>query len=165
MHIRVLGPLPKRLPLEIEQNAHATEQGDQRRVRHDRLDIAGLDDPRGQELGVAIAPDVLVDGDGDEETAGHGLVAVDGVGRDDGRERRDLDPGTGVADDDDGGPWPVVLVAEGDDEVAQDADHDVRDHGRETHFGLADAVVADRGAHGDPVRKRASGHEADGGTG
>lgn len=69
----------------------------------------------------------LVHGDADKQAARDGLVAVDGVGAGNARQRRDLDAGARVADDDNGLPGPAVLVADGHDDVAQDHDQDVGD--------------------------------------
>ena len=102
MNATLRRPLPKHLALPPEQHAKRTPQKDETHVRHDGRQIPARHDPRRDELAEAVAPHVLVDGDGDEDAARDGLVAVDGVGRGDGGQRGDLDAGAGEADDDDG---------------------------------------------------------------
>lgn len=84
MHGRVAGPSSERLSLVVEQDAEETPQQHQRAVCHDWWDKSSFFDPRGNELGEAVAPDVLVDGDGNEEGASDGFVRVYGVGGYDG---------------------------------------------------------------------------------
>ena len=144
-------PAPHFLSPLQEQQTRRTEQERQAHVRHDRWQEPGLLDPRADELGETVAPEVLVDGDGDEDGTGDGFVAVDGVGADDGGDGSDLDSGAGEADDDDGFPGPFVLVAEGHDEIAEEHDEDVGEEGGETHLRFTDAAVAFGGAHRDPV--------------
>jgi len=140
--LAILGPLPEGLAAEPEQHAEQAPQRDERHVGHDGWDVAGLDGPGGDELAEAVAPDVLVDGDGDEDGAGDGLVAVDGVGGGDGGESGDLDTGAGVTDDDNHLPVPCMLIAKGDDEVADYHDNDIWYHGKQSHFRFADPSVA-----------------------
>ena len=143
MHRAIPRPPPKRLPAEIKQDAEETPQQDQGHIRHDRRHKARLNHPRSNELRESVPPHVLVDGDGDHQGAGDGLVGVDGVGGRHGGERGDLDAGGGVADDDDGFPGPsffgvsavfslmsvfgnlLLLVTEGSDEVAEKHEADV----------------------------------------
>ena len=73
-------PLPERLAVIPENNGCQTPQDDQTHVRHDRRDISALDDPWSYELREAVAPDVFVDCNRDEDGAGDRLVGVDGVG-------------------------------------------------------------------------------------
>lgn len=80
MHTRILGQTPKFLSPEIQRHTHQTPKHRQSHVRHDRLDKARLLNPRDDEDGEAVAPQILVDGNGHKERAGNGLVAVDGVG-------------------------------------------------------------------------------------
>jgi hypothetical protein len=137
MNITLPTPPPKRLPLEIKHKSKQTPQRDQPHIRHDRRHKPALLHPRRDELCEPIPPDVLVDGDGDHERAGHGFVRVDGVGGQHARQGGDLDAGAGVADDDDGLPAPFVFVAEGDDEVAEHHYEDVGDW-RERHWLAGD---------------------------
>jgi len=164
MHLTIPRPPPKRLPLPPKQAAKQAPKQHQTSIRHNRIHKPFLLRPRRDELAKPIPPHILVHRDAHEETAGDGLVAVHGVGAHDGRQRRDLDPRKGEADHDDGFPRPVLLVADRYDDVADVHDYDVRDHGGEAHFGLADAVVAPRGARGDPVGEGAGGEEADEGA-
>ena len=60
---------------------------------------------------------ILVDGDGDEERAGDGLIRVDGVRTGHGRERCDLDAGAGPADHNGRRPGPLFLEADGGDDL------------------------------------------------
>lgn len=100
MHRIILGPLAEGLTHVIEQDTKSTPKEDERHVQHDGRHVAVCNDPRGDELAEAIAPQVLVDGDGDEDATGHGLVTVHGVCGCDGWNRSDLNPGTCVSDDD-----------------------------------------------------------------
>lgn len=161
MNLGILGPPTEGLAEIPEHDTEETPQGDERHVGHDRRDEAGLDGPRCDELGEAVTPNILVDGDGDEDAAGNGFVGVDGVGGGDGGQGSDLDTSAGVAEPDDEAVVPGVLVTESDDEVAEDHDGDVGDHGEETHFGLADAAVATGEPGGDEIAEGAGGEEAD----
>ena len=173
MHHIARRPPTKRLSIVIEHNPARTEHKSQTHVHHDGPDEADVLGPGGDELGEAVAPEVLVDGDGDEDAAGDGLVAVDAVGAADRGDGGDLDADQRVADDDDclffarglvksgtptdvGGertyfPAPLLLVAEGDDEVPEEHDDGVWDQGDQPHLGLTDAAVFDGLLHGDPV--------------
>jgi hypothetical protein len=97
----ILRPSLERLAVEPEQDGKRAPQGRERHVEHDGRDVAGADDPGCDELAEAVAPQVLVDRDGDEDRARNGLVRVDGVGGRDAGDGGDLDAGAGVADDDD----------------------------------------------------------------
>ena len=77
VHLRVSGPLSERLTIEPEDNSGATEEGYQGHVGHDWWDVSGLDDPGRDELRESISPNVLVDGDGNEDGTGDGLVRID----------------------------------------------------------------------------------------
>lgn len=85
MHTRVARPLPERLADEEEQDGKRAPQEDEAHVGHDGRDKASFDGPGRDELGEAVAPDVLVDRDGDHDGTGDGLVTIDGVRRNDGR--------------------------------------------------------------------------------
>ena len=50
MHTAILRPSPEGLSLVVKQDAEKTPERDERHVRHDGRDIAGLDDPRCDEL-------------------------------------------------------------------------------------------------------------------
>lgn len=65
MNRAILTPPPKCLSKEIKDNPKKTPQRDEAHIRHNRRNITLLDNPRRDELGESIAPDVLVDGDGD----------------------------------------------------------------------------------------------------
>lgn len=99
MNLTILTPRAKRLPIVPKQHAKKTPQRNKAHVGHDGRHVAAADDPGRDELAEAVAPDVLVDGDGDEDGAADGLVRVDGVGAGDGGEGGDLDAGAGEADD------------------------------------------------------------------
>lgn len=100
MDRRLGRPPSELLSIEVEWNRAKTPQRRQAHVQHDRLDEPLLHDPWRDELAEAISPEVLVDGDGDKDRAGHGLVAVDGVGAGDGGEGGDLDACCCISNDD-----------------------------------------------------------------
>ena len=102
MQVRVPGPLSERLSKEIKDDSTCTEQEYQTHVGHDRWDEASGDGPWCDELGETVAPDVLINGNGDHDRAGNRLIAVDGISGRNGRYGGDLNTRTGVADDDDG---------------------------------------------------------------
>ncbi len=101
MHLIILSPLPECLSVEPEQDAKRAPQRGQAHVQHDRRDVAVRDDPWRYELAEAVAPQVLVDGDGDKYRARDRLVRVDGIGGSDTGDGGDLDARAGVANDDD----------------------------------------------------------------
>ena len=101
MQGRVPRQPPQALAPEVEEDAKAAPEEDERHVQHDGRQETASNGPRRDEFRKSIAPDVLVDRDGDEDGAGDGLVAVDRVRGGDGGDGSDLDPGAGVADDDD----------------------------------------------------------------
>lgn len=111
MNLASPSPPPEGLSLPPEQHSKATPQQHQAPVGHDGRHVSGLHGPSGDELGEAIAPDVLVNGDGDEEGTRDGLVRVDSVRGHDGRNGSDLDAGGREADDDNHLPWPFALHA------------------------------------------------------
>jgi hypothetical protein len=125
MNITTPTPPPKRLPLEIKQKPKQTPQRNKTHVRHNRRQKPALLHPRRDELRKPVAPDVLVNRDRYHQGSSDRLIRVDGVGGEHAREGGDLDAGAGVADDDDRFPRPFALVAEGDDEVAEDHYEDV----------------------------------------
>lgn len=67
MNLRIPGPLPKRLSKVPKHNPTQTPQGNKTHIRHDGRDISILDDPRRDEFAEAVAPDILIDRDGDED--------------------------------------------------------------------------------------------------
>ena len=69
-------------------------------------DLPRLDRPRGNEPTEAIAPDVLINRDCDKQAASDWFIAVHCIGAHDGRDSRNLDASTRIADDDNGFPWP-----------------------------------------------------------
>lgn len=97
MDLRVLRPTPKSLPKKPKDNPTTTPQRNQTHIRHDGWDVPALFDPGRNELAEAVAPDVLIDCDGDEDGACDWFVGVDCVGGGDGGEGCDLDTGAGVA--------------------------------------------------------------------
>lgn len=160
MHIAILSPPSKGLPLIVEQDTEKTPQQDQTPIRHDRRNIPIGNNPLGNELAESITPHILVDRDGDEQTARNRLVAVDCICGYDTRESGDLDASAGVADQDDGFPGPVVLVAHADDDVAEVHDDNVGDHCWETHLGFTDTTVTFGGSSGDPIGQGTGGCQA-----
>lgn len=79
MDHRISRPAAKRLTLPPEKNPEQTPQGNQRHVGHDGRDISVRQNPRRDKLGIAIAPEVLVDSDSDKDGTGHGFVRIDRV--------------------------------------------------------------------------------------
>lgn len=136
MHGRVAGPSSERLALVVEQDAEETPQQHQRPVCHDRWDKSSFFNPRGDEFGETIAPDVLVDRDSNEQRASDWFVRVYGVGGYDGGDRGDLDAGGTEGDNDDDLPGPFSFHADGGDDVADVHDDHVGDHCDQTHLGL-----------------------------
>ena len=99
MHRVLCRPAPEPLPLKPKKNPERTPQRRKTHVRHDRRDVAILLGPGRNELAEAVAPEILVDGDADEDAASCRFVAVDGVGGGNGGESGDLDTGAGPAND------------------------------------------------------------------
>jgi len=183
VNIAIPTPPPKSLPVEVKHKPKQTPQRDQPHVRHNRRHKPALLHPRRDEFRKPIPPDVLVDRDSNHERAGDGLVRVDGVGGEHARESGDLDAGAGVADNDDGLPVPFVLVAEGDDEVAEHHYEDVGDwierrwlagdekwwifwrealtHSRQSHLRLTNTAVPPRRSRADPITQRTRGRKPD----
>lgn len=93
------GPLPESLAHEIEQDTEGTPEEDERHVEHNGRNISVRNDPRGNELAESVAPQILVDGDGDEDTTGHRLVAVYRICRCDGWDCCDLNTRASVSND------------------------------------------------------------------
>lgn len=90
MHTTLPRPPPHLLPQSIKHNPKRTPQENQTHIQHDRRHKPRLLDPGRNELRKPIPPNILIDGDGDHDTARNRLVAVDGVRRRDGGDRRDL---------------------------------------------------------------------------
>ena len=74
-------PLSEGLSVIPENNTRQAPENNQAHIRHDRGDIAALDDPWSDELRETVAPDVLVDCDGDKDRACDRLVGIDRVCR------------------------------------------------------------------------------------
>jgi len=75
-----------------------------------------------------------------------------------------LDPCASVADDYNCLPSPFILVAVCDDEVADEHDDDVGNHGGQSHFGLTDTTVPEGGSHTDPIAQRTTGEQSNDGA-
>lgn len=90
MHFAVLRPPSERLSFPPEQDTEQAPQQYQTPVCHDRGDKSSLQRPWRDELAKTVTPNILVDGDADEERSSHRLVAVDSICGDDGREGRNL---------------------------------------------------------------------------
>lgn len=97
MHTIPRRPLPKSLPIEVKEHATRAKRKSQTHVQHNRPNKTDLLCPRRDELAEAIAPDVLIDGNSDEDAAGDGLVRVNAIGAADGGDGGDLDAGAGIA--------------------------------------------------------------------
>jgi len=74
MNFRVSGPLSECLAVKPKYNAKQAPKKGQGHVRHDRRNIAIGDDPWCDEFTETIAPDILIDRDGDEDASSHRLV-------------------------------------------------------------------------------------------
>lgn len=101
MHAGVSAPFPERLAEEVEQNTKGTPEEDESHVEHDWGNETIFNGPWGDKLAEAIAPNVLIHGDGNEDGTGNRLVAVNGVGGCDCGNGGNLDTGAGVSNDDD----------------------------------------------------------------
>lgn len=97
MHRRLGRPSSEPLPVKVERDGTETPQRCQAHIQHDRLDEPAFLDPRGDELAETVAPEILVDGNGDKNRTGHGFIAVDGVRAGNSREGRYLDACSGVS--------------------------------------------------------------------
>lgn len=93
-------PSPKGLAFEPEQNPEQTPKDGQSHVSHDGFHEATLFNPRRDEFREAVAPQVLVDSNGNEDTPRDRLVRVNGVGRSDCGQCCNLDTRTSISDDD-----------------------------------------------------------------
>lgn len=164
MHTAVLGPSAECLSLVVEENAEQAPKQDKRPIGHDWGNVSTFNDPGSDELAEAVTPHVLVDSDANEETACDRLVRIDSVSAGNTRQGGDLDTCTGVADQDDGLPGPLVLVADRDNDVAEVHDDHVGDHSWKTHLGLTDAAVLSCCAGGDPIAEWSCCCEADHGS-
>jgi hypothetical protein len=109
VHARLPTPLPESLPNKIKDNTKRAPQEDQAHIEHDGRYNACLDRPRRNELRKAVAPEILINGDGDEDGARDGLIAVNCVGGGDGGDAGDLDAGAGEANDYDDLEWLVLV--------------------------------------------------------
>lgn len=107
----ILRPPSELLPTVVEEYTEQAPERDQAHVRHDWRNEAVFYDPRRDEFGKAIAPYVLVHGDGNHEGASNWFVGVDRVCSGYGRNSRDLNTSAGVADDHDCFPRPLLLVS------------------------------------------------------
>lgn len=74
MYFGISGPLSECLSIVPEDDAGATEEGNQTHVGHDGWDVSRLDDPWSNELGESITPDVLVHRDGNKYRSGNRFV-------------------------------------------------------------------------------------------
>lgn len=93
-------PNPESFAIKPKHNPKKTPDRDQCHVRHDRVNEAALHDPRCDEFGEAITPNILVYRYCHKDAAGNGLVGVDCVCRGDCRECCNLDACTGISNDD-----------------------------------------------------------------
>ena len=84
MHTAFRRPLPKHFTLPPKEYSKSTPQEDEAHIRHDRWQIAVRDDPWRHKLAETVAPYVLIDSNGDEDTTGNRLVAVNRIRRGDG---------------------------------------------------------------------------------
>lgn len=100
MYLWIPSPLSERLSIKPENDPRQTEEKNQTHVRHNRRDVSTLDNPRGDEFRESVAPNVLVDRDGNEDWSCDGLVRIDRVCRRDGWEGSNLNSGASVANND-----------------------------------------------------------------
>ncbi|EEP78143.1 predicted protein [Uncinocarpus reesii 1704] len=85
---------------DIGRDSKRAPQYGQAHVHHNGRDKAMPHRPRGDELADAVAPEVLVHSDGNKDTSRNRLIAVDGIGADNGGDGSNLDTCACVADDD-----------------------------------------------------------------
>lgn len=76
MYLRIAGPFPERLSIEPEQDPSRAPESGQTHVHHDGWDVSRSLNPRSNELRESIAPEILVDGDGDEQRASNRFVGI-----------------------------------------------------------------------------------------
>lgn len=164
MDLRVASPSAEGLSVLPEDDSAQAPQEYERAVRHDGRNVSRFDDPRRNEFGEAVTPDVLVDGNGNKEGASNWLVGVNSVGGHNRWDRGDLDAGCGKRDDDDRLPRPLPLVADCCDNVADVHDDDVRNHGHQSHLGLANATIPLGCSSCYPIAELTRGTKADKGT-
>ena len=100
MNCRVPCPLSARLAPKVEDHAEGAEKDRQAHVEHDGLHCSPARNPAVDELAETVSPDILVDGDCDEDGSCHWFVAVDGIGGDNGGNGRDLKSTQCVSNDD-----------------------------------------------------------------
>jgi hypothetical protein len=94
----------------------------------DRCNCTDLFNPRRDEFGETIAPDVLVDCDGHKQWSSDRLVRVHGVGAHDGRDGSHLHTGSAESNHYDDFPWPLSFHTDSSDNVANVHDDNVGDH-------------------------------------
>lgn len=95
-------PLPEIIfSSEVEQEPKRAPQNREAHVRHDSRDVSSCFGPGGDKLAKAIAPQILVNCNCDENRADGRLVAVNCVGTRNCGERSDLNTGTSIPNNDD----------------------------------------------------------------
>lgn len=98
MHLRISRDLSQPLAIVIKDDPTSTEKGCQTHVQHDSGNEATALRPWRNELAQAVAPEVFVHSNGDEDASGNGLVAVDSVRAGDRWKCSYLDSNGGIAD-------------------------------------------------------------------
>lgn len=97
MDLAILRPSSKCFAFVPKQNSKQAPQQCKSHICHDGRDISRLNDPRRDKLAEPISPNILINGDGDEDTSRHRLVRIDCICGDDGGKCSNLDPGASVA--------------------------------------------------------------------
>ena len=87
-------------PLIPEKDPKQAPRRGERHICHERWNVASFDNPWSDEFTEAIAPQVFIDGNADEDRSCDGFVRINSIGRRDGRERGDLYTCESVADKD-----------------------------------------------------------------
>ena len=145
MHLRIPCPLPKRFPIIPKYNPSKTPQQNKRHVRHNRRNIAILNNPRRNKLRESVTPNIFINRNRHENWTCHRLVRVDGVCWGDWGESGNLDTGAGVANDYDDLfsisifimdgeesviylPVPGTLVAYGYNHISNNHKNNIRNH-------------------------------------
>lgn len=85
MHRGIGSPPSEPLSVHVEGNRTETPERRQAHVQHDWFDVPTLLNPWGDKLAEAVSPQVLIDGDRNEDRACDGLVAVHRISACDGR--------------------------------------------------------------------------------
>lgn len=129
-----------------------------------KINLPRLFAPPRNKFSHAISPDILIHRNGHKQRSRHRLIAINSVGAHNRRKSRHLDTGTRVPKDNDRLPRPLLLVPHGGQDMPQHHEHDVGNHGGQTHLGLAHAAVARRRPRAHPVAKGPRGEEADEGA-